>query len=122
MFSGYVFWLIISKFTTAATVGTSSTVISMALIFVNVATIGIPLGVERSLGKSFAEKRLGDAKVVVEASMILVSFGTLAYCVGILILRDLIGTSFKIHHSLMVVTVLIVCSPSIYNLCRSLII
>ncbi|HYL67317.1 MAG TPA: oligosaccharide flippase family protein [Nitrosopumilaceae archaeon] len=122
MFSGYVFWFIISKFATAATVGTSSAVISMVTIFINIATIGIPIGVERFLGKSFSEKKLGNARLFVEASTVLVSFGTLACCIAILIFRNLIQNVFKIDPSLMVVAILLICSSCIYNLFRSVII
>lgn len=122
MFSGYIFWFIISKFTTAAEVGTASAVISMTIIFINIATIGIPIGVERFLGKSFSEKKLGNAKIFVEASTILVSFGILTCCVAILIFRNLMQSAFKIDSSLMIVAILIICSTSIYNLFRSIII
>ena len=94
----------------------------MTIIFINVATMGIPIGVERFLGRSFSEKKLGNAKLFVEASTVLVSFGTLACCVAILIFRNLIQSAFKIDSSLMVVAVLLICSASIYNLFRSVII
>lgn len=122
MFSGYVFWFIISKITSVAAVGTSSAVISMATIFINIATIGIPIGVERFLGKSFSEKKLGNTKLFVESSAVLVSLGTLACCIAIIIFRDLIQSAFKIDTSLMVLAILLVCSTSIYNLFRSVII
>lgn len=122
MFAGYIFWFIISRLTTTAEVGISSAVISMTTIFINIATMGIPVGVERFLGKSFYEKKLGNTKLFVEASTILVSFGTFACCVAILIFRNTIQSAFKIDSSLMVVAVLLICSTSIYNLFRSVII
>jgi len=122
MFSGYIFWFIISRFTTTAEVGTSSAVIAMTTIFINIVTMGIPIGVERFLGKHFSEKKLGNAKLFVEASTVLVSLGILVCCVTILIFRHLIQSTFKIDPSLMVVAVLLICSTSIYNLFRSVII
>ena len=73
--TGYGLWLLLTKITTAAVVGTTSTVITLASIFTTIVAIGIPNSVPRFLGKSFSEQHLENAKVFVKASLFLVSIG-----------------------------------------------
>ncbi len=121
LFSGYVFWLIIAKFASSGVIGTSSAVISLSTIVMTVATMGIPLGVERFLGKSFSSKH-SEAKHFVEASTILVSIGIVLCSIVMLIFRDSIQSNFKIDLSLLVLAILLMCSSSIFTLFRSVLI
>jgi O-antigen/teichoic acid export membrane protein len=86
--SGYVLWIFLSKITTPDIIGYASTMVSLATIFTAVANIGIPNGIQRFLGKSFAEQELQVAKVFVEASLILVSTGVIACSIIMLIGKD----------------------------------
>ena len=122
MILGYAFWFVISRFSTPQVVGTSSAIISFATILVNVATIGIPLGIERYLGRSFSEKRTADAKNYVTASTILVSIGLVSTSTVILILRDEMQNIFKVDSNLMLLAIIVLCSTSFYNLFRSVLI
>ncbi len=75
MILGYAFWLILSRMISPETVGISSSYISFAMIFISIASIGVPLGAQRFLGKMFAEKRFEDAMVFVKSSFFIVSLG-----------------------------------------------
>jgi len=56
MVYGYAFWYILSKITTPDVIGISSSLISLAIIFVSLASIGIPAGSQSFLGKMFLKK------------------------------------------------------------------
>ena len=75
MILGYAFWLILSRMISPETVGISSSYISFAMIFISIASIGVPLGAQRFLGRMFAEKRFEDAMVFVKSSFFIVSLG-----------------------------------------------
>jgi O-antigen/teichoic acid export membrane protein len=119
---GYVFWLFLSKITTSEIIGTSSAVVSLAAIFTTVVNIGIPTGVQRFLGKSFSEQQLEDAKVFLKGSIFLISIGTLALSIVILIVRGLIYDIFRMDFSLIIVSILLTGSFAIATLFRSIII
>ena len=71
--SGYIFWIIMSKIATTEIIGISSTMVSFASIVAVLATIGIPTGVQRFIGKSFSEKKLEDSKSFVLTSLFLMT-------------------------------------------------
>jgi len=53
--SGYLFWIIISRITSAEILGLASATSAVAAVAISIATIGIPSGVRRFLGKATAE-------------------------------------------------------------------
>ena len=122
MVGGYIFWLILSKITTTDTIGFSSTVISLAYIFFIVASIDIPYGVQRFLGKSFSEQKLEDAKVFVKGALLLISMGIAACSIVMLAAHNWIYDSFKIDFNLLIVAILFVGSSSLMTLFRSIVI
>ena len=62
IFSGYVFWFIMPKITTSDAIGVAAAVVSVATIFISISTISVPVGVQRFLGKSFADHKIEDVK------------------------------------------------------------
>ena len=54
MLFGYAFWFVLSRATTPEIVGISSSLISIAVIFVSIASIGVPLGSSTFFGKNVA--------------------------------------------------------------------
>lgn len=122
LFSGYVFWWVISKFATVEVVGTSAAVVSLATIFTTVAGIGVPSGVQRFLGKSFAEKKVEDTRIYVKSSLVIVSIGVLSCTSFLLIGRDLIEHFFRINFDLLLVSILLICTTALRTLLRSVII
>ncbi len=122
MLFGYIFWLIMSKITTPQVIGVSSTVVSLGAIFATVANIGIPIGVQRFLGKSFSERKLSDAKVYVKTSLLLTAIGIVACGALILITYNWIHDTFRIDFSLIIVTISLIGSTAITTLLRSIVI
>lgn len=111
-----------SKITTTQTVGISSTVLSLGTIFATVAALGIPIGVQRFLGKSFSEHNLDDAILVVKISLLLTFIGV-SCCVTILLMGyNWLYSTFKLDFNLIIVTILLVASSAVMTLLRSIVI
>ncbi|HXX05484.1 MAG TPA: polysaccharide biosynthesis C-terminal domain-containing protein, partial [Candidatus Bathyarchaeia archaeon] len=91
-------------------------------IFSVIATIGVPTGVQRFLGKLFAEQKIQDANVFIKSSLVLVTIGLFACLILIIITKDFFHNIFNYHHSLMLVFFVLIISLSMYNLFRSIII
>lgn len=122
MFSGYGFWIIMSKLAAPEVIGVSSALISLAVIFMTAATIGIPAGIQRFLAKSFSQKELGDATVYLNSALILVSLGIAVSCGVLLIVYNSFYEYLRIDFSLVVVAFLLVASTALATLFRSIII
>jgi len=111
-----------SKIATPAMIGTSSAVFSLGSLFAAIASIGVPIGAQRFLGKSFSEQKLGDIKVFVNASLLLVSIGVFGCSMLIFIIYNWVSTTYRLDFSLIVVTVILLGSNVIMNLLRSIMI
>ncbi len=122
MISGYVFWFVMAKITTSEIIGISSTIVSLATIFITIVTIGIPNGVQRFLGKSFFEQKIEDAKVFVKASLFLITVGIVVCSSVILFAQNWFFTTFGIDFNLVAIAVLLMASSAITTLFRSIII
>lgn len=122
MFSGYVFWYFLSKFTTPEVIGTSAAVISLSTIFTTVAGIGVPGGVLRFLGKSFADKKIADVQIYLKSSLVIVAIGVLGSSAFLMISRDWMEDLFKIDYNLLVVAILLIGTTALRTLLRSVVI
>jgi len=120
MVYGYVFWYILSKITTPDVIGISSSLISLAAIFVSLASIGIPVGSQRFLGRMFLEGKFEDVKLFVKTSLIITTVGIITCCALLLIGKEsLFGTY---HYNLIAITVILIVSSTISILFRYVII
>ena len=122
MFSGYVFWFIMSKLTTTGVIGTAAALVSLVTIFSTVATIGVPSGVQRFLGRCFSEQKIQEANLFIRASLVLVAIGILGCIVAFIITKDFFHNTFTIDDSMMLIAIALIISTSTYNLFRSIII
>jgi O-antigen/teichoic acid export membrane protein len=120
MLFGYAFWFILSRITTPEIVGISSSLISIAAIFISIASIGVPLGAQRFLGKIFLERRFEDSIVYIKCSFLIVSIGLVASGLAILIGRDLLFSNFSLI--LVNITLILIITSTISVLLRSIII
>jgi O-antigen/teichoic acid export membrane protein len=120
MVYGYAFWYILSKITTPDVIGISSSLISLAAIFVSLASIGIPVGSQRFLGRMFLEGKFEDVKLVIKASLIIITVGIVACCSVLLIGRDSLFGIY--HYNLIAITVILIASSTISVLFRYVII
>ena len=122
MLSGYVFWFILSNITTPEVIGISSTIVSISTIFVTVAIIGIPTGIQRFLGKSFSEQKLEESKMFIKSSLFLIVIGIVASSCLFLLSSDWFIKTFKIDFNLLLVAVVLLGTSAIAALFRSVII
>ena len=120
MLFGYAFWFILSRITTPEIVGISSSLISIAAIFISIASIGVPLGAQRFLGKIFLEQRFEDAQVYTKSSFLIVSIGLVASGLVILISRNTLFDNFS--PILVNATLILIVTSTISVLLRSIII
>ncbi|CAN5808046.1 hypothetical protein BH23THE1_BH23THE1_26270 [soil metagenome] len=110
LFLGYVFWILMSKFGTAEIIGTSSAIISLAGILAVVANLGIPTGVQRFLGKSFAHSSSEDTRYYFISSLLLISTSCFIVTLSVVILSEYILTFFQIEGEFLLISVLLMIS------------
>ncbi len=84
--------------------------------------MAVPTGVQRLLGKSFSENSQDQTKVLLKASLLLLSLGVFATSVLLFALGDLILASYDIDMVLVFLAVLLVASTSFRNLFRGTVI
>lgn len=96
LFSGYVYWLILSKITEPSSIGLASTIIAFATIVFSFASIGVAGGVQRYIANGIAENRFEHVQGMINSSLLITSLGVLISGVIILIFRDSIGNYFDI--------------------------
>jgi O-antigen/teichoic acid export membrane protein len=119
--TGYGLWLLLTKIATSGVIGTTSTVITIASIFTTIVSIGIPNSIPRFLGKTFSEEKLETTKVLVKASIFLVSVGIIAGAIVILVIRGywILGS---LNFAMITLTILLMASSAVALLLRYIII
>jgi O-antigen/teichoic acid export membrane protein len=122
MFSSYLLWLIITKITTAEVIGIASAVVSMSSIFTTIIMVGVPSGVQRFLGKTFAEERLDDSRVYIKASIILVFAGITVCSISMLFAKDWLSNVFKMDPNLIILSIIFIGTSAVATLFRSVVI
>jgi O-antigen/teichoic acid export membrane protein len=122
LFSGYIYWLIISKITDPSIIGMSSTVISVVTIFVAVASIGVSGGIQRFLGKSITINNLDNIKRIINSSFLILGVGLLGTFLAMFIMREWIYESFRIDPFLLIMSMILVSAMVISGVLRSIII
>jgi len=53
LISGYIFLILLARITTTEIIGTFSLLVSLSVIFGNIAMIGLPDSIQKFVGKSF---------------------------------------------------------------------
>lgn len=122
MISGYAFWIVASKITSPHILGTASAIVSLASIFTIVASIGIPSGIQRFIGKSFVCQDHAEAEKWISSAIFIICFGIFASCTYLLLFSGWIYDLFKIDFPLLLTGIALICSSTIVSLFRSVII
>jgi O-antigen/teichoic acid export membrane protein len=120
MLLGYAYWFILSRVTTPEIIGISSTLTSFAAIFATIASIGMPIGVQRLLGNMYFERKFEDIKVLVKASLIILCIGITGCSIFILIAKNWLFSS--VDSNLIVVSLLLTGSIAVSVLFRYIVI
>jgi O-antigen/teichoic acid export membrane protein len=79
---GYVYWVLVSHFGGPAVVGIASTVFNLSILVSGVATLGIPVGVQRFLGREFGRKNTRSLNTYFWSS--------LTFCIALSILSSIV--------------------------------
>lgn len=109
---GYAFWYILSKITSPDAIGIAASLISLATIFVSLAGLGIPLGSQRFLGKLFAERRLEDARTVVNTSLFIIT-GGIVLCSILLLITN--GWTFSAYDFKLIIVTIVLIAASTFS-------
>jgi O-antigen/teichoic acid export membrane protein len=96
LFSGYIFWLLLSKIINPASIGLASTIIAFATIIFSVAFMGVSGGAQRYIANGIAENRSEHVQGMINSSLLITTLGVLISAIIILVFRDSIGTYFDI--------------------------
>jgi len=111
--AGYTFWIMISRLTGPDIVGLASTTMAIALIAINFGTLGIPKGLQRFLGKAIADNNAPEFRRYLDASIVIVGFGTVVVAGLLLILGPLFAALINLPYELLVVAIIIVVASGI---------
>ncbi len=122
LFSGYIYWLILSKLTSPAIIGTSSTVISFSALFTAIAAVGISSGIQRFLAKSIGNNSLEESKGIINSALLIISIGISILIIFVTFFNDLIQSSFGIKEEFLILSMVIMALTVISNLFRYFII
>jgi O-antigen/teichoic acid export membrane protein len=122
IFSGYVYWLIVSKFGDPSIVGIASSVVSLVFILTAVASIGVSVGIQRAISKNLSIANLDNVKRIINSSFLIVTLGQVGTFLTVFIMREWIYESFRINSTLLIITVILVSTMVIYSLLNAIII
>ena len=124
MCSGYIFWLMITKVTSPDVIGISATIVSFSAIVVTFVNMGIPISIQRFLGKTFVKQSIDDTRTYVKSSLFLLSCTTLASITIISIAHSSITflTGIDLDIGFLIVTIALIISTALGRLLRGIII
>lgn len=127
MISAYVFWIVISKITRPEIIGVSAVVVSIAAIATTVATMGIPISVQRFLGRALGTQRTENIRTYITSSCLLLAL-SLSACITFLLFIG-VGSfeitrsiNFRFDFGLVILTLIMISSSSTSRLLRGIII
>jgi len=73
---GYLYWVIVSKMVTPEAVGLASTTVSIATLVSNLSILGVPIGVQRFIGKAFSNNDASSFKSYFMGAMTFLIFSS----------------------------------------------
>jgi O-antigen/teichoic acid export membrane protein len=80
---GYVYWIIASRLIGPEGIGLLSSALGLSIMLVNLASLGIPLGIQRLLGKSLSENDMSSFAHYFRSGFVIISAGTAVVAAGI---------------------------------------
>ena len=105
LFSGYIYWLILSKIIDPSSIGLASTIISFATIVFSFASMGVAGGVQRYIANGIAEKKYEQVQGMINSSLLITSVGVFISGIIILLFRGAIGTYFNIDFAYILLSI-----------------
>jgi O-antigen/teichoic acid export membrane protein len=122
MITGFVFYIILARITSAEIIGTFSLVVAISEIIANIAILGIPESIQRFFGKYFLQKKLIEAKLFVRISIFFIIGSILVSASIVILIRHYISEIFHIDLNLIIIIDLLIASYAIYTLLYSIVV
>lgn len=119
--SAYVFWLIMTRLTSSDVIGTLSALIAITEILSSFALIGIQDSIQRFLGKTFSERKIGSSKVYFKAALLFTTCGIIASSLFVIVGAHFFNL-FEINSTLRLILILVISAKSIQLLLSSVVI
>lgn len=107
MVSGYVFWLVLSRLTTPDVIGTAAAALSLSTIVATIINLGIPISVQRFLGKMFVTQRYGEARQYISAAIILLSVMVVVTILALSIFGEFLMSISQIEFSVQFIVIVL---------------
>ncbi|MCX8176604.1 MAG: MATE family efflux transporter, partial [Candidatus Bathyarchaeota archaeon] len=115
-FLGYVFWFVVSKLNSPDVVGLASTVITIATLAQAFTMFGVSTGVQRFLGKAYAENDVNSLKTYFSAGLLLPILASGLFVCGIVLLNELLSSLTGLPRVLVVLAGLLTFVSNIHSL------
>jgi stage V sporulation protein B len=119
---GYIFWILMSRFGNPEIIGISAAVITFSGILSVISNFGIPTGIQRFLGKSFATFSRPEIKIYVLSSLLIITIA-----IGIIVILSLIFSNyflsvFKVDKQYLYITLFLMICTTYPTLFRGIIV
>lgn len=117
---GYIYWFIASRLVTPEDIGEASTAINIASMISAAALLGIPLGVQRFIGKAYAERDIEGLKRNMAAALVILSTVALVVSIILSTICHQLSSFLRISLDLMVVTIMLIAFTILLRLLRAI--
>lgn len=88
LFSGYIYWLILSKLIDPSSIGLASAIIAFATISFSFASVGVAGGIQRYIANSIVEKKPDLIQSMINSALLITGLGSFVSSIVILIFKD----------------------------------
>lgn len=122
LFSGYIYWLILSKIIDPSSIGIASTIIALSTIIVSIASMGVANGIQRYLSNNIAENKQGNIKGIINSSLLITIIGIIISTIIILIYNSSISSYFNIDFEYIIIAIFLYIFLVFTSLMRAIII
>lgn len=120
MFSGFLFWVILSKITSPDVIGISSTIISFITIFSFISVIGMQGGIQRYLVRCITDKKTDEIKDIINSALLIISLGIAGSCIFLFVSKDWVFSSLNLDLPLFLVMILTIALMTLTALLRAI--
>ncbi len=119
---GYLFWIIMSKIGTPEIIGTASAVITFSGILAVISNLGIPTGIQRFLGRSFAVSSTFQINTYLVISTFLITITIGIVSLIFLLFSEPITDIFKISHGFLAISLILMISTCYATFFRGIVV
>jgi len=122
LFSGYIYWLILSKIIDPSSIGLAASVIAFSTIVYSFASMGVSGGIQRYIANGIAENRFDKVHGTINSSLLITGIGVFVIAIMIMIFRDPISNYFGIGFDYILLSIILSVFLVFFALLRAIII